>query len=474
MSLEQVLAEYFRNEYGKKAPVGTPTTNYTHGPGGLFGIAGLDEQVISGRITPTGLASDLAIQATIYTDPLYPYITGYEESGTEPSGVCDTCISGVTESCIQTATFGRVCRESKELEINRVMQRINTGEVDLTLVNDILGGDGFTPGQRLNPSQAINVQTAWAMVEIGMGIQNALVPMLWQGNPANNSAGGGYKEFPGLDMLIGTAKYDATTGTRCAALDSDVKDFNYRNINHVDGNGSFLIVRYVNAMASYLWHNASRQRLLPTQWAMALRPEAWTELLEVWPVAYFSTREVTLPNGNTNFIDSTRVVELRDKMQAGMYIDTVRGRIPVIVDDGIFEWNSTNSASVDAGCFASTIYFVPIKYLGSRNATYLEYLDYRGADPDISLLQNKDDYWNTDDGRFMWTLEQLKWCYTVSGKIEPRVILKTPQLAGKIEHVQYCPEQHFRDFDQDSSYFYKGGVEERESPSNWSDWNPNV
>lgn len=458
--------------YGVKAPTGTATTNYTHGPGGLFGIAGLDEQVISGRITPRGLGAELPIAGSVYTNPQFPYITGYEESGSEPTGTCDTCISGETESCIQTAQFGRVCRESKELEINDVMERINSGEMDLELVNSILGPDNvFVPRNALSREKAINIQTAWAMVEVGIGLQNKLIKVLWQGNPSNNTASGGYKEHPGLDMLIGVNKYDAITGTACAALQSDVKDFNYSAIGTTDGNGNFLIIRYINMMALYLKHNAERQNLMPVEWVIVMRPELWSELLEVVPLAYFSTREVTLPSGNTNFIDATKVTELRDAMRDGLFLDTSAGRFRVVTDDGIFEYNSTNSASVPAGSYASTLYFVPIKYLGNRNGTYLEYKDYRGAAQDMSELEGKEDFWDSDDGRFMWVVEKQKWCYTISGKIEHRVVLRVPQLAGKIQNILYTPVQHFRSHDEDSSYFFKGGVSTGTAPSLWSDWN---
>ena len=69
----------------------------------------------------------------------------------------------------------------------------------------------------------------------------------------------------------------------------------------------------------------------------------------------------------------------------------------------------------------------------------------------------------------MWTQEDSKWCFTVSGKIEPRILLKTPQLAGKIENIMYTPVQHLRSYDQDSDYFFKGGNDSRDAPSLWTD-----
>ena len=472
MNLEQLIEQYYKEKlYGTKAPTGTPTTNYTHGPGGLFGVAGLDQQVISTHIAPRGISSMLQVNPTIYTDPQYPYITGYEETSgqTEPTGVCDTCISGVTESCIQTAPLGRICRESKEIEINRTFQRINPGEMDLTVVNAMLGRDTPLIPSELSAEDALNIQWAWAMREVGIFMQRKLVPLVWQGNPTNNTAGGGYKEFIGLDTLIGTSKVDALTGTRCNGLDSDVKNFGYKDIAYTEGNGSFRIVEYINMVAKYLDHNADRQGLKPVQWVMALRPEAWHELLKVYPTAYYTTRDVVLPTNNVMHLSAIDVANLRNEMAQGMFIDTIAGRIPVVTDDGIFEHDSTNNANVPAGSFASTFYFVPLTYLGSSPGTYWEYLDYRNAQRELARLNNTDRFWFSDSGRFMWTQEDQKWCTTVSGKVEPRIVLRVPQLAGKIENVLYTPVQHLRSYDQDSSYFFKGGVESRDAPSLWND-----
>jgi len=443
-------------------------------PGGLFGIAGLDNQVISARITPMGIASQMTVVGSVYTQPEFPYITGIREVAgqSEPSAKCATCKSGETKTCIQTAQFGYVCRESQELEIGRTIERINSGEIDLELVNDILGGRGdpFVPGDSLSVERALDIETAWSMVEVGAMFQNALVPMVWQGNPANN-VGTGYMEFPGLDILIGTNKIDAHTGAECTALDSDVKEFNYQPLDTVNADGAFVLVRYLMAMALYLKHNASRQNLMPVRWTIAMRPELWAELLDIWPVAYFSTREMTLPAGNTNFIDASRVLEMRTAMQNGMYIDIAGERYDVVTDDGIFEHTNVNNANVPAGFYASSIYFVPMTYLGNRPGTFIEYKDYRGTRNEIAKMNGKEDFWVTDNGRFMWVLEKNKWCYTLSGRLEPRIQLRVPQLAGRIDHILYSPEQHLRSpFAGD--YFFDGGATSRTPSTLYSDWNP--
>src|SRR3990172_12507912 len=61
--------------YKHTTPSGTPSTPYMHGPGGLFGVSGLERDVISTRISPEGLASALPVRMSTRTNPLYAYIT---------------------------------------------------------------------------------------------------------------------------------------------------------------------------------------------------------------------------------------------------------------------------------------------------------------------------------------------------------------------------------------------------------------
>lgn len=459
--------------YGTKAPVVPFNPNQMHGPNGLFGIAGIDNNVLSLRIAPQGISEVLKAYPTNETNPLYPYITGFIDSGDDqPANRCSTCPSGETEACLQTAQFGYICHETKTLEPSKLIERVNSGEVDLTLVNDILGiGDVMAALRSYDKNTILQIATAWAMLEVGMLFQNTLCPLYWTGNPANN-IGDGYMEPPGLDILIGTNKVDAITGAECKALDSDVKNFNYQLITTVVGN-TFAIVRALSYLEEYVHQNASRQHLLPVEWVWVMRPELWYELTEIWPVAYLTSRNIVIPAGNTNFLDATRINDMRDQMRADKIL-MVNGRPHGVIEDScIFVHDSGNDANLAAGEFASDIYLVPLTYLGNRDATFIQYMDYRAAIPEwnaagANRLTNT--YW-TDDGRFRWTWEQLKFCYTISASVQPRIILKVPQLAGRLNHVKYVPAQIFRDWNPDSDYFYKGGVSLRNWTPYYSDWN---
>jgi hypothetical protein len=480
-ALGDAIAQGLRQSgYGEalKGATGHPTTNWIHGPGGILGSCALEQQVVSARITPTGLSSVLPLQMTRTTNPEFAFITGMESSGdAEPTTECANCPSGITQSCIQIAQLGRVCRETKELDIDRTIKRINRGEIDYELINDILGlepRDVYQAVQSMDFNTILNVATAWAMIEVGSMFQQALVPMTFQGNPGNN-VGTGYLEFPGLDLLISQNYVDAHTGANCAALDADVKSFDWADVGLVDANGNFRIVTYLSWLEQFVYYNSVRMRLQPATWIFAMRAELWHMLTEIWPIVYQTSRGLTaVPPGTQLVLDATDATRMRDEMRRGMYIDINGRRHGVVIDDGIVEYNeATGQGNLVAGQFASNIYMIPLTVRGNIDATYYEALDFRATAPELAaapggLLANR--FW-TDDGRFLWTIDQANWCYVLLGKIEPRIILRTPMLSGKIEYVAYTPLQHFRDFDEDSDYFVKGGEPSRPAPSFWAPWN---
>jgi len=293
------------------------------------------------------------------------------------------------------------------------------------------------------------------MVQVGVQIERTISRMAWQGTPANNTAGGGYKEFPGLDNQIATGQVDAETGVACEALDSDVKDF---NLNPVDG-ASPSIVEYVSALEFYLTTLAQDAGLDPVEWVFVMRPGLWWALTDIWPCQYNTNKCATAVIGSASqvIVDGRDMVADRDRMRRSMTIDVNGNTYPVITDTGIFEHDSTNNGNLNPGQYASSIYMVPLTITGGYQVTYLEHVDYRAAQRDVALLRGTQQFW-TDRGMYSWAVEYQKWCYELTAKIEPRIVLRTPQLAGKIQNVKYEPLQHQREPYPDSPYNYDGGV----------------
>jgi len=465
----EAMANAMAVGFGQKAPATATNAQYFHGPGGLFGGTNVEEGVLSTRITPQGLSQVLRAFPSVNTNPEFGYITGIRETDgqSEPATPCATCPSGETQTCIQTAPFGFICRETDTITPNRAVERINRNDQDMVLLNDMLGrSDLFQPIASMDKATIMQAAVALGMLEVGVLLQNKLMPMTWQGTPGNNNAGGGYSEFIGLDLQISTGKSDAYTNTACGALDSDVKDFDYGMISLINQNG-FQIVRWMEALEYYVHTNAMRMHMMPVEWVYVMRPELWYELTQLWPLAYGTTRNITLPTSTALNLDGLQMVKMRDELREGMFLYINGRRHNVVLDDGIIEQSNQDNQNIGGGCWASNIYLVPVSYLGGRPATYYEYKDYRGAM--FPQLRGKQDWW-TDDGKFEWVIEQLKWCFTLSAKIEPRVLLRTPHLAGRINNVQYCPTQHTRQPFQDDAYFVKGGDSSRTAPSLWDDY----
>ena len=429
----------------------TPATQFTatplHGSGGVFAGPGLEREVITAHIRPTGIGDRLRLLPSVSEDPQFASLTGYTDTvGTQPANACDDAPAGFVKGCNLTARFGRIRYDTNTIEMDRVMLKVNRGDfTDLILYGSVLGLTDVGPSG-LSESQILNIVTMSEMVGVGVAFERELTRQMWQGSFAIAN------EFPGLDSQIATGQMDNETSTLCPALDSDVKSFNYQLLDNT-------IVNYLSQLEWYLNHNATRMGLNPATWVIAMRPDLWFELTSLWPCAYNTTKcSPAVDTNSTVYLDGRENTVERDLMRNGLYIDINGRRYPVVVDDGIFEHNSTNNANLIPGEYASTIYMVPLTIRGGFPVTYRQYVDYRRAAADTALLRGMEDYFWTDNGSYSWALEQIKWCYKFASKTEQRIILRTPQLAGRIDAVKYSPLQHLRDADPESPYFMDGGV----------------
>ena len=119
--------------------------------------------------------------------------------------------------------------------------------------------------------------------------------------------------------------------------------------------------------------------------------------------------------------------------------------------------------------FKSPVFELENVITGNFPVLYMEYLDYRQAASDVALLRGREDFW-TDGGMWSWAIENLNWCFKLKLKSEQRVVLRTPQLAGRIDNVRYSPMQHLRDPQADSPYYVDGGVSLRNPAIDYAVW----
>jgi hypothetical protein len=464
-----ILEKLATKESGLQTKAPAAAGNYTelHGVGSLWGRASVERDVITAHMNPTpGLASILPLLPSVTESPRFGALTGYTAtSGTEAATPCADAPAGYVKACNLTAQFGRVARDTQTIDWDRVALRRDRGDFsDLMLRGQVLGMTNLSPITSTT-SDILNVVTLSEMVIAAVAMERLLVTQVWQGSPANNNAGGGYKEFPGLDNQIATGQVDADTNTACPSLDSDVKSFAY---DAVDGSGRD-IVEYLSMLEFYLRYNATQMGLDPVTWAVVMRPELWFELSAVWPCRYLSDRCSTSAGTNPIVINDNVNVSARDAMRNGRYIDVNGNRYPVIVDVGINEQTNITNGNVGAGQYASSIYFVPLTITGGFPVTYREHIDYRAGARDAAFLRGNETFW-TDDGVYSWAYEETKWCYKLTVKSEQRIILRTPHLAGRIDAILYEPLQHLREHNPDGPYFADGGVSQVGDETSYAVW----
>ena len=457
----QILSLLAHGNDEKAAASGAVNFTQLHGLGGLFSGQGVERDILTAHIRPISYAAQLPRNGTTYEDPRFSAITGYTATvGARPTVSCAAAPYGYVKTCELTALFGLLRFDTKEMEMDKIILRANRGDhADLRLRGQVLGFDDLDPAG-LTQSQIVQIVTMSEMVIAAVNMERQLSVDFWQGVVATGA-------MPGLDLQIATGQLDARTGTACPALDSDVKSFGY---DDVCGTGRD-IVEYLSMLAYYLQWNAERTGLAPVQWDVVMRPELWFELSACWPCRYLTNRCQDAAGTTVGVINDTNNVDMRDAMRSGRYIDINGQRYPVYLDTGIYEANSTNDANLDPGEFASSIYMVPRTVQGTLPVTTLEYLDYREARMDNTNLGGKERYWVTNNGMYSWSITDFYgWCFVLHLKSEPRVVLRAPQLAGKIQSIKYTPLQHLRSGYADSPYHFDGGVSVLGSGTRYAVW----
>jgi len=171
-------------------------------------------------------------------------------------------------------------------------------------------------------------------------------------------------------------------------------------------------------------------------------------------------------------------IAMRDDMRQNRYLIVDGIRYNVIFDSALTE-NSSGTVgvgNVPAGQLASDIYIIPLTAMGGSLATtYWQYYDYSGPNAVMSQLGDgqglASEYW-TDSGRYMFHFKTaINWCVQWIAKMEPRILLRTPQLAARIKNVRYSTLMHPNDAYSDQPYFQApGGVSGRTAPSTYAEW----
>lgn len=461
---EKVLKEARDGMQEKHTATGVMTAQQLHGLGGVFTQLGADPDVLSTWVRPQSISNILPIFPSVDQDPRYWTLTGFTvPDGSQPTNACDDAPTGFTKGCQLTAYFGLKRFDTQEIEMDKVMLRVNRGDFkDLRFVGSpITGGTSNLWPSGITRDNALNVITAMEMLRTAAYMEMALHTDIWQGTVAGGS-------FPGLTAQIATGQMDAATGTLCPSLDSDIKDFAYNDVCGTTPD----IVEYLSSMMYFLESLASSTGMAPVNYKIAMRPQLWFEVSACWPCSYLTNHCVTPSSGATGVVTVTGAeqVAMRDQMRRDLKLPINGIWYDVVLDTGIVEQNAATDAHLAPGQFSSNIYALPLSVAGNFPTLYREYVDYRAAAADEAFLRGRNMWFNTDAGMYSWSYLEKRWCYSLSLKTEQRIVLRAPQLAGALQNVRYSPLQHLRDpyVDSTSVYAVDGGVSVRSPGTRYS------
>ncbi len=411
-------------------------TQYLHGNGGLLAIPGVEPDIFSTIYRPRGLSSYIPMVRTVDETPLFGTLTNVgAESGSEPADVCSAPpVGGSKYAATLTAPFGKIMRGTPVIDTTALGKRINRSDpMDLNLVNQARAMSRFIPN--MPPSNTISASLQsdisshlWNM---GLAVEKKLEDMMFTGDAT--TSGTGFAEFNGLETLVNTGKVDALTGLAVAALDPQVVTWGSNLISAdvaIEGK-TVNFVQLVANMIKRLEYKGEDTGLVP-QLALVMARDLFWELTEMWACAYYTTGcTAATSTGGERFLVTTGAEQtrLRDDMRSRSYL-MINGRgYPVITTDSI-------TSTADSSGVKSEIYILPMTANG-RMTLYLEYFDMGNSVPEINNAVGYQRYAALNDGFFQMTSELNGFCLDFRVIAKPRLILRTPWLAGRITNVVY-------------------------------------
>ena len=413
------------------------TADLFHGPNGLFNDCCIERDVISAECVPYGIMEILPAFRSLDENPVFAYITAInaDDDSIEPETDCEDGPSGYYEGCKTTCTFGKVQRSTKTVAINEVIGRLCRGDTrDLVLHGSLIGNMGGLAIRGMNETQLLNVVLQSEMVKVGRLFNIKLNQLLWSGDTANKT-NGGYQEFKGIDLQVTDGIIDIDTMQPCVEMDSIVDDAAFAEL-------SCEKITWMFETEIIIQERALSVRPVTHVWAM--RPELWWELTRQWFCCIQADCATAGQAGGPGldqviFHDSRAMQNSIDNMLNQKSLTINGNTYRVILDTGIpLLTNTTNPGDLAVGEIASGIYFLPLRIMGSTPVLYIEYKDYSSI-PSIvgtsAIPGGALDYWS-DDGKWLWAVQNVNWCLKVNGKIEPRVCLRTPWLAAKCVNIK--------------------------------------
>lgn len=360
-------------------------------------------------------------------------------SGDNPTDWCGTPPrSGLAKLCTHSSIFAKFEYGTQPLEVPRLGLRVNSGDRDRVFRN-VVQQAPFVP-DILATARNLNDQQALMFYLLGMEIERQVELVVFQGNRSNPANGAGsfrgfISQFDGIDREIRTGRTDAISGVACPSADSLV--YNFSNANIDGGTGSVgaangkNIVEILSEMHYRLRYKSEQQGLAPAELVFVMHPDHFYQLTRVYPCQYFTTG-CTVANGSGERLNID--AEAQRRMQDDLFNSRT---IPVNGGERVRVLLSTGMAETAAnGGVSRSIYVLPLNVMGGIPSAYLENFDMANSDvAQLMATVPNGEFRLTNGGRYMMTFNKTAFCleYLVASMM--RFILRTPQLAGRIDNV---------------------------------------
>jgi len=479
-----LLEEVVKGQVGtaqKNDPPLAPVGPYLHGTGGLFNRRDRDNPVFAAIMGPSsGVADNLPVFNGARnldnqfggTDWAFESLITGQTAGNldtfanQPTTPCaDGPVAGLLKFCSIANTLGNYKMSTREVDIFRAGRVSDvTDAFTIQVANEMPRAIFGTPTSTPSLQNAVANELASRIWEMILGFQRMFYPRVFIGSPGNNV--GTAMDIVGLDITINAGnKVDSSNGTVCTAANSDVKSFG----NALVGSATN-IMRYLEMCDAFVMYRARKQGLGDPTYMIAMRPELWQEITEIIPVQALQ-KVIAAINNVTNgraMVDGKEMYNDRNLMRASMMIPLNGRMVRVVVDDTIAETSLGNIAGIPT--YSSTIYGIPLTVLGGYPVTFWEYFNHDNAQARTIELAANGLTWTTDGGLFRWTSEFAKGCLKLNATMTPRLRMRTPQIAWRIDNVAYQPLQHFSSWDPTSAYFVDGGVTTGQGQKYYSEW----
>lgn len=401
---------------------------------GTFSYPGVRPERFSAQVHPRSILKTFGLTKSEYTDNLIEIQTGQTAPGstTNAAGWCGNPPTvGALKTCQQIYKFGQYYGKTNLNAIPEIGKLRNRADVAGRLLN---------VGPRENP---LIPELWYTMTDTRSVLHNELYllgnqgeidmeKVLWNGTytaAVQNTYYGWMHEFTGLSSQIKTGYTDAVTSVTCPAVDSIVQSFS-ANITGTDALGRDI----VEALTDHYYgvkQRAAAAGMDGVQFVIAMAPEQFRALVDVWACNYATYRCTNGSAGEPVTRDGMAVQNLRIEMFNGQYLLIDGERIPVVLTDGItVERTAANLYLADIFILAVSWGATPlmhIEYFPMDNQYATEYANQNG----FKIV----DWMN--NGLYIVGKRDTGFCLEWLFGAQMRLIVETPFLNARLDDVGF-------------------------------------